>query len=161
MRRLIWLLLATATLPSMAQAEMVFSCQRYRSKCAGDECLTIANKLKLDTGRSMLTLVTPQTITYRINDNKAQEVIEINGEEQRYPYEKTESSESLITLSNLQPNGTLKEQVTINLINGIYTHYAIHNDGSIKDVPVGLPYRAWFGWCDRQNTVPAPQGVTP
>src|SRR5262249_40632171 len=54
----------------------------------------------------------------------------------------------VIVLENRDSHGDVKEKVEIDKISGFYDKYLIHTDNSIKDVPLGQPYVAYFGWCD-------------
>jgi hypothetical protein len=150
-----------ASLPAQA-ADMGFSCQRFKSSCAGGACAAMAEGLKQDTTRSILGLRKTQRVAYRISEANAYETIEttLRGEasakklETRYGSVK--AGETSLTLENRNAKGVVSESVEISLSDGFYSNYVLHTDGSIKEVPIGEPYIAYFGWCDPATSTAAP-----
>lgn len=150
MRLFLLTLLASAAVSSAQAATLLYECQRYRSPCTGEKCYHIASQLGLDTGRTLLTKVPVQHLNYIIDNMQAREQIEHNTTDITL-YTQIDIQDNFIILSNVDASGKPFARASINKQNGVYSHYLIHNDGSIRDVPVGTPYRAYFGWCDKKE----------
>ena len=141
-----------------------YSCKRYKSKCTGEMCYQLAEGLKRDTTRKILSATTTETVLYKVNGDQATETVTARGTIQvqnadgKYDtlYERVIASPNNLIAENRTNNGQVSEKAEIDLVSGFYTYYALHNDGSIKDVPLGAPYTAYFGWCDLPAASAAP-----
>lgn len=156
MKPLIFSVATALALASPALADdqhLDLTCTRYKSKCAGKDCYTLANGMKADPERRILSLPGLEELRYVIAPGSAAETM-IKGDEltltkRKYQisYEQVSYGENDITISNHDAKGADKERVIIEPVSGFYAYYLLHTDGSIKDVPIGEPYRAYFGWC--------------
>jgi hypothetical protein len=156
MRRLALILIFLA---SNAQAAPVtVHCQRYESKCTGAKCYTIADGLKEDTKKEVLTLQKMDKVDYMVQNNTGTEIAAVENADNPGKVEKYVTTfgtlnldEDKTVMSNKNDAGAVREEITIDNHNGFYTRYLIHTDGSIKDVPIGEPYKAFFGWCEEER----------
>jgi hypothetical protein len=142
---------------------LLIDCQRYESKCNGDKCYALADGLKQDTKKEVLKLQKMELVHYTIDDTRATVSVDDEGSGIKYTpeFEFVTRDENTITLKNKTESGAAKERVVIDKVSGFYAKYLIHTDGSMKDVPIGEPYSAYFGWCEDKtpkksdDTVPA------
>jgi hypothetical protein len=147
------------TAPALAdELEATYECTRFKSKCIGTACDKIYAGLKLDVQRSILTMRPTQLVEYRITPQRALETIKTALAEDKdrdqklvIEYLSVQQSGGEIVLANHDDKNNIREKVTINLASGLYAFQLLHTDGSIKDVPVGEPYTAYFGWCDNKS----------
>lgn len=150
-------LLVCAT-PFSAQAETLsFSCERFKSNCTGQECYKLVNALQKDTTRQIFTVKKTEIVDYKIDATGAVETLR---GEQAVPdkdrqliihYKFVASEYGKIVMANRDPKNIMKEEAQIEPTSGFYLYYLIHTDGSIKDVPIGEPYTAYFGWCENMS----------
>jgi hypothetical protein len=154
MRALLTIILCLAA--SAAQANTLYvHCLRYESKCTGDKCHDIAEKLKLDTKKELLHAHKMEHVNYVIQEDGAKATFSeaaanarlVDGKYTLH-FKSVQQNDAAITLENKTDTGAVKEQVIIDKITGFYIKYLLHTDNSIKDVPVGEPYSAYFGWCE-------------
>ncbi len=150
------LFFALLLFPFAAQAgELKVSCQRYESNCSGNEkCAAIADALKQDKNKELLATQRTETVHYVIGDTRATASVDDEQSGIKYTPEfkfVTRSGNDII-LENKLETGVVKEQVVIDKKLGFYAKYLLHTDGSMKDVPVGEPYSAYFGWCTQTKT---------
>lgn len=148
---------------------MSFDCQRYKSKCTAKACEELANGIREDSSKKILSLQGLESVEYVVNPRMAYENRR-KAEDQSLAkrkylvnYKFIEITPAMITLSNKAPSGIEKERVQIEPTSGFYRHYILHTDGSIKDVPIGEPYQAYFGWCNNTTgkTQENPAAVAP
>lgn len=153
--------------PSPAET-LYFHCQRYESQCSGNDCYRIADGLRADTERKLLTTVQKlESVEYRIAesaaeatlDNAAPNAILTRNNKYVIRYENVDIGPNLITVEDKTGSGIVKEKVEIDKLSGFYADYIIHTDNTIRDVPIGEPYTAYFGWCEDVNGGPAPSAV--
>lgn len=159
------LVIAIAAYPFSAYAEpMKFSCERFKSNCLGKACEQIYVALQKDASRQILSVKKTETVEYEINETGATEKLvgaQIDPSIQRsltINYKNIASAYGKITLSNKDAKGNVKEMASIEPASGFYRYLLIHTDGSIKEVPIGEPYTAYFGWC---NNLLQPQQAQP
>lgn len=131
-------------------------CQRYESKCVGEKCYEIAEGLNADPEwRNALPVNKLEQLDYVVHDDKA---VVITDNAMRGSL-KTQDSKYTIPFNNVRQDSVriqleitsgsaVKERVTVIKHTGFYSAYVLHTDTSIKDIPVGTPYKAYFGWCD-------------
>ena len=145
--------------PSFADTpEIIYECTRFKSKCTGTACDKIYAGLKLDVQRSILTMRPTQLVEYRITPQRALETIKTaladdKDRDQKLvvEYQNIKQSGDEIILANRDKKNNIREKATISTMSGLYAFQLLHTDGSIKDVPVGEPYTAYFGWCDNKS----------
>jgi len=136
---------------------MVFSCQRFKSKCSGASCYALVSGLQKDTGRSILDARKTEVVEYSVDVLhsiemlKTEQVDPLLKRQLSIEYLNVENAHGKITISNKDKKGAVKEKVEITPATGFYLYYLIHTDGSIKDVPIGEPFSAYFGWCDNKS----------
>lgn len=148
--------------------EMKFSCTRYQSKCNGKQCDEIGKGFRADREKKILKLPNVEVLEYSIMPEAAQEKM-IKGDASVFAmhkytvnYKNVQMTPTSIVFSNSTPEGMQKERITIEPASGFYSYYILHTDGSIKEVPVGDPYKAYFGWCeDRSQPVAASPSFLP
>ncbi len=164
MRKILLGSLLALCLGTPAQADAIhFTCQRFKSNCVGKACLAMAEGFKADTEHKILTLRPVEKLDYKIDEKRAVEIIRSAQDAAKaalnvsVPYEFVTLSSNLITLERKAADEQVRERVVIEIASGFYAYYAIHNDGSIKDVPLGEPYAANFGWCNQTSA----QGANP
>jgi len=142
---------------SAAQANVLYlHCQRYESKCVGEKCYEIAEGLNADPEwRNALPANKLEQLDYVVHDDKA---VVITDNAMRGSL-KTQDSKYTIPFNNVMQDSVriqleitsgsaVKERVAVIKHTGFYSAYVLHTDTSIKDIPVGTPYKAYFGWCD-------------
>lgn len=144
--------------PLSAKAEILtFSCERFKSNCTGQECYKLVSALVKDTTHQIFTVKKTEIVDYKIDATGAVETLR---GEQAVPdkdrqliihYKSVENKFGKIILTNYEPKGAIKETAEIEPTSGFYLYYLIHTDGSIKDVPIGEPYTAYFGWCENMS----------
>lgn len=151
-----------------AQAESFsFSCQRFKSNCTGSECDKLVTALQKDTARQIFTVKKTEIVDYRIDSTGAVETLrgeqaDYSADRQLVIYYKFVTNEfGKITMKNYEPKGATKEIAQIEPTSGFYMYYLMHTDGSIKDVPIGQPYTAYFGWCQNPNAPIKTPAATP
>jgi hypothetical protein len=130
------------------------TCQRFQSNCTADACMQIIGALQKDTERKIFTVRRTETVTYTFDNTGAVE--KLRGEQavfnkQRLPVMNyktvTTDAQGKIMLTNKDRKGNINIRVEIEPASGFYLNFFLHTDGSIKEVPVGEPYLAYFGWC--------------
>ncbi|MDX2113092.1 MAG: hypothetical protein SFW63_05120 [Alphaproteobacteria bacterium] len=154
-----FVLAALVSFPALAnEFQLTYECTRFKSKCIGTACRVIHDGLINDTERSILKVRKTQIVEYVIDPARAVETIktELAGDLDRdqslvLEYRAITHRLGQITLSNHNSRGQVTERVTINTETGLYGFYLLHTDGSIKDVPVGEAYTAYFGWCENKS----------
>jgi hypothetical protein len=146
------------SLPTLAADKVTYECTRFKSNCVGASCHKIYDGLQLDTGRTILGVRKTQVVEYVIDPLSATETIKtlLADDKDRdqslvIEYKHVLNAYGRITLSNLDSKKKIKEQARIDAASGLYSFYMLHTDGSIKDVPVGEPYTAYFGWCENKS----------
>ncbi|MCE2927884.1 MAG: hypothetical protein LW823_09645 [Rickettsiales bacterium] len=152
-------LAALASFPALAnEFQVTFECTRFKSNCVGAACHKIYEGLQQDTGRTILAVRKTQVVEYVIDPARAVETIKtvLANDKDRdqnlvIEYQHVLSSGGRITLSNQNAKKVITERAVIDTTGGLYSFYLLHTDGSIKDVPVGEPYTAYFGWCENKS----------
>ena len=157
MKHLVFLPIALM-LASPAVAEpMKFTCERFKSNCAGADCENLFLALHKDTEHKILTMRKTQIVEYEIERHHATEkLISLRTEEEKdvpliIEYTHVTTPYGKLILANEDRKGDIKEKAEIEPTSGLYRYYLLHTDGSIKDVPVGEPYTAYFGWCENNT----------
>jgi hypothetical protein len=168
--RLSLLSLVVLSAPALADTNNL-TCKRYKSKCTGETCFQIADNLKVDTAQKALPASSTETVEIKVSGDVGTETMLVRGvsakeENSKFKtsYEYVTVTPQAITLQNRADNGRVSERMDVDLLTGFYTYYALHNDGSMKDVPIGQPYAAYFGWCDIGNgpaAAPTPVPLDP
>lgn len=140
---------------AMAAGEINLSCQHYQSKCSASACYSAAEKFALDTDRELLKNPNIEKTFYIITADHAQAMFEATAAgastiQGKYTldFKYVTHAKDSITLENKLDDGTVKERVIIDKKTGFYIKYMLSTDKSLKDVPVGYPFYAYFGWCD-------------
>ncbi|MFW0778233.1 MAG: hypothetical protein ACN2B6_11020 [Rickettsiales bacterium] len=141
-------------LAAPANATMKFTCERFKSSCTGTSCEKLYLALHKDVDHKILTMRKTQLVEYEIERHHAKEtLVSLRTEEEKdvplvIDYKHVETPYGKLILTNKDRKGDVKEKTEIEPTSGLYRYYLIHTDGSIKDVPVGEPYAAYFGWCE-------------
>lgn len=157
--------LSVAMLAASAQAETLdLKCQRYESKCSASACYHLSEALKDDKDRQIFAIQKTEEVDYHIEDASAtatleNEVPNATLTEGKYilPYKHVSWKDGIVVLENRTSSGMTKEKIEIDRDFGFYSHYMMHTDSSIADVPLGEPYTAYFGWCE-DTSVKQPEG---
>lgn len=139
-----------------AHAEMLeLKCQRYESKCSASACYHLSEALKDDKDRQIFAIQKTEEVDYHIEDTTASAMLEnevpnATLTEGKYvlPYKHVKWEDGIVVLENKTSGGMTKEKIEIDRDFGFYSHYVMHTDSSIADVPLGEPYTAYFGWCE-------------
>ena len=95
---------------------------------------------------------------------KALETMIVQGDQDKKfstTYEYATVSPQHVVFQNRTDNGRVSEQVDIDAVTGFYTHYTPALPPTArdeKDIPLGQPFAAYFGWCDINGNAinPAP-----
>jgi len=150
--------LAIYSIPFAAHAEQLsFSCERFKSNCMGQDCYKLVSALQKDVAHQIFTVKKTEIVDYKIDATGGVETLR---GEQAVPdkdrqlvihYKYAVSEYGKIVLKNTDPKNNVKEEAQIEPTSGFYLYYLIHTDGSIKDVPIGEPYTAYFGWCENMS----------
>jgi hypothetical protein len=166
MRALSFALVLSFVTFSAHAATLNLSCQRYESKCKGEKCYDNAARLKQDKEKKIFTMQHMENINYAIREDGATATFDdakadatlVNGK-YTLEFKYVTQDDAKIVLENKTDTGVVKEQVNIDKLTGFYAKYLLHTDGSLKDVPIGEPYSAYFGWCEDMTNQPpaAPQ----
>jgi hypothetical protein len=161
---------ATAAAPTPAAAEPTqkfkFSCSRYQSKCLGKACDDMAAGVREDSEKKLLRFPNLEVLEYEIEPGNASEslikgdVMALSARKYKATYKNVLITPSAITFVNKTPEGTEKDRLFIDPISGFYSYYILHTDGSIKEVPIGEPYKAYFGWCNKIDQLAKPADAT-
>lgn len=157
------------SLPFTAQAQIkpqIFECQRFQSKCTGEGCYQLLDGFKKDVTKKILTVRKTETVDYVIDEAGGVETLR---GEQAVPsrdrqlvmnYKFVGNEYGKIALFNKDKKGAVNIKVEIEPTTGFYYNFLIHTDGSIKEVPLGEPYLAYFGWCTGDTiSQPSPADV--
>lgn len=148
--------------PPAQDLKKTFTCQRFKSSCTGQACLQRAAELQKDTEHKILAVKKTEFVEYAIHSTQAIETLkgeQIDPTLKRaltITYTDVETTPDKIFLGNKDKNNTPKDKVEILTSTGFYLDYQLHTDGSIKEVPIGEPYAAYFGWCDGFALPPEP-----
>ncbi len=155
-----FILFAWAASPAMAENKLTTHCQRYESKCTGSACYRLGSALKDDKDRHIYTMRKMDVVQYDIDpttatatfDNATPNAKLTNGK-YTIPYKHAIWRDDVIVLENTATSGVIKEKIEIERKTGFYAYYLMHTDDSIKDVPLGEPYTASFGYCQLPGVV--------
>lgn len=154
--------LAFADAPAEA-GTLFLKCQRYESKCKAAACYQLGEALRADKDGTIYKVKITEPVQYAITADSATASLENpklgkakSGGQYTITYKRIprEDEPNLIVLEIRTSVGEVKERVEIDRLSGIYAHYLIHSDNSIKDVPLGEPYTAYFGWCAAVKDLP-------
>lgn len=113
--------------------------------------------LQQDTTHQILTVRKTEIVDYKIDTAGAVETLR---GEQAVPdkdrqltirYKFVSNDYNKIVMMNRDPKNAVKEEARIEPSTGAYHYFLLHTDGSIKDVPIGEPYTAYFGWCENMS----------
>lgn len=138
-------------------AEITYTCKRYQSKCTGEKCDQLAEAFQHTSDASQkLSGSTHEMLAYTIGDTTAHEThLNTQNDKEAITYQHVTITPESIVLENKTPAGAPKEKVTINPVNNFYSYYAMHTDGSVEGLALGLPFLAYFGWCELISPQPA------
>lgn len=145
-----------AALAAPAHAEILdLKCQRYESQCSASACYHLSEALKDDKDRQIFAIQKIEEVDYHIGETEATAMLDnefpnatLTDGKYVLPYKHVIWKDGVVVLENRTSSGMPKERVEIDPDFGFYSHYMMHTDNSIKDVPVGEPYAAYFGWCE-------------
>lgn len=142
---------------SAAEANVLYlHCQRYRSTCTAEKCYQIADGLSADSEwRGSLPASKLEQLDFVVRENDAMMITENNlpgmsrTKNNKYTvlFDKIMQDPARIQME-ITSDKAVKERVSIIKRTGFYSAYMLHTDTSIKDIPIGTPYTAYFGWCD-------------
>lgn len=156
MKKTSLLFLATALAAPAAHAEdLNLRCQRYESKCSATACYHLSEALKDDKDRQIFAIQKTEIVDYLVKDTEAVAILEnevpnatLTDGKYVLPYKHVRWEDGIVMMENRTSSGMTKERIEIDRDFGFYAHYMMHTDKSIKDVPLGEPYTAYFGWCE-------------
>lgn len=156
MKYLFAFIILFAAMPAQAGNVLYLHCQRFPSKCAGQKCFEIARALKEeDENREFFSKQRLENADYEIRDNEATGTLdnvaafaELSNGKYIVRFKHVFQNTGNITMEHRNEAGETKERVIIDKFTGFFAKYLIHTDGSLKDVPIGEPYSALFGWCE-------------
>lgn len=139
------------------------TCQRYESKCAGSACYRLGSALKADKEHNIYAMQKMEVVRYNIDQNSATALFDnvtpnakLSNGKYEISYKLVIWRNDVIVLGNEASTGVMKEKIEIDRVSGFYAYYLMHTDNTIKDVPLGEPYTASFGYCELPG-VPLPK----
>jgi|GEM_PF-3155003 len=153
---------ATSSPLDTAAPDLHLQCYRFRTKCLGQQCYDIGEVMPQDPEQRHMKVAETERVEYSFLGNHAREhrLVGAEGAKTDYyaDYAGIERTPTLIKMTTKSRDGAVTDTTEIHLNNKFYAFYAIHSDGTIKEVPLGVPYTAYFGWCDTigaNTTIPA------
>lgn len=156
MKRLL-VFIALCLTASAAEANTLYlHCLRYQSQCSGQKCLDIGEALKATANSELLKTQAKDVIDFTLEEDHgagylaedAPNAVKIGENKYKITYQHVFITPETITLEHKEESGKVRGRSTIDKLTGIYMSFVLHTDGSLKDVPVGAPYTAFFGWCE-------------
>lgn len=164
LRNIIFLLIASLAAHPVHAATLFLRCHRYESKCKAAACYNLSDALREDKSGQIFDIKKTETVEYAIDgehatgllDNAAPNATWSNGK-YTIAYKHSPDGSNIITMKSFTPDEKVKEQVEIDRMSGVYSHYLMHTDNTLGDIPLGEPYFAYFGWCEViKNPQPQP-----
>mgnify|MGYP003394034070 CR=1 FL=1 len=157
MKKLFFITLAGALAAGNADAKTVYlACKRYESKCSGDKCYELTAALQSNSEwRETLASQNMEPVEYIIREDGATAILsrlttdaKLAGGKYIVEFKYVTQDPIRFILENKTDTGDVKERIIIETGSWFYVKYLLHTDRSLRDVPIGEPFSAYFGWCE-------------